>query len=72
MQTVTIEINNTHAARLIDELAAMNLIRVIKKMPAKENKKKLSERLAGSITSKQGKQMHKELAQMRNEWERDT
>ena len=71
MQTVTIEINNSHAARLLDELEAMRLIKVIKKMPQKGKKRKLSEKLAGSIDPKQARQMQKELTQMRNEWERD-
>ncbi len=71
MQTVTIKINNSHAARLLDELEAMNLIKVIKTLPVKEKKRKLSEKLAGSITPAQARRMHKELNEMRSEWERD-
>jgi hypothetical protein len=70
MQTVTIKINNAHALKLIEDLEAMNLIEVIKNTIIPD-KKKLSERLAGSITSEQAAQMHDELKNMRNEWNRD-
>ena len=70
MQTVTIKINNAHALKLLEELEALNLIKVIKKSVVKENRKKLSERLAGSISSKQANLMRKELTEMHNEWER--
>ena len=41
------------------------------KPDVKKKGKKLSERLAGSISSKQANLMRKELTKMRNEWKRD-
>ncbi len=71
MQTLTIQINNAHALKLLEELEALNLIQVIKKTVSKENSKKLSERLAGSINPEQAAIMRNELNQMRSEWDRD-
>jgi hypothetical protein len=70
MKQITIEIKNSKVMRLIEDLAALGLIKIIKTV-ANEEPKKLSERLAGSITPAQAKKMHKELKEMRNEWERD-
>lgn len=71
MQTLTIQINNAHALKLLEELEALNLIQVLKKTVSKENSKKLSERLAGSINPEQAAIMRNELNQMRSEWDRD-
>ena len=71
MQTLTIQTNNSHAIGLLEELAALNLIEVIRKSDETPNKQKLSERLWGSISDETAKKMHEELNQMRNEWERD-
>ncbi|MES2704188.1 MAG: hypothetical protein V4649_16220 [Bacteroidota bacterium] len=71
MQTLTIKFNNPQTAKLIEDLANMNLLTIIKKSTVKPDKKKLSEKLAGSITKGQAAKMQKELTQMRNEWERD-
>jgi hypothetical protein len=49
----------------------MNVIEVVKKSVAKPSSKKLSERLAGSISSEQAIQLRNELTQMRNEWDRN-
>ncbi len=73
MQTVTIKINNPHALNLLQELEAMKMIEVITKKigPPKKAKLPLSERLAGSISADQAKNMRLELIQMRDEWERN-
>jgi len=69
MQTLIIRVDNPHAVRLIEELEALHLIEVVRDLlPAK--KPKLSERLAGSITTEQANQMRDELQQSRDEWER--
>ncbi len=70
MTTLTIQIKNDKALKLIKDIEALDLIKVIKNSSTKKTKK-LSERLSGCITEKQGAKMHKELEQMRNEWERD-
>jgi hypothetical protein len=71
MQTLTIKINNVKALKLLEDLEELNLIQVINKIAVKEKKGKLSERLAGSTSSKQAKVMRKELSEMRDEWERN-
>jgi hypothetical protein len=70
MKQITIEIINSKAMRLIENLADLKLIKLIKteKKPAAQ---KPSERLAGSITASQAKKMHIELKKIRKEWERD-
>ena len=55
--------------KLLEDLEAMNLIQVIKEKATTGNKLKLSERLAGCITSEQAEAMRKELTEMRNEWD---
>ncbi len=70
MQTITIEINNDKALKLIEELEALNLIRIIRNNETTSGKK-LSDRLVGSISQEQADRMMKELEQMRSEWDRD-
>jgi hypothetical protein len=69
MTQLTIEINNNKALKLIQDLEDMKLIKVLKGK-AKGSKKKLSERLAGSISTGQAKELDKELKKIRSEWER--
>ncbi|MEZ0485619.1 hypothetical protein [Fibrella aquatica] len=70
MQTLTIRVNNPHAFKLIEELEALRLIEVVRELGPKK-KQKLSDRLAGSITSEQANRMREELQQSRDEWDRD-
>ncbi len=71
MQTLTIRVNNPHAFRVIEELEALRLIEVVRESVPKK-KQKLSDRLAGSITSEQAAQMREELQHSRDEWERNS
>jgi hypothetical protein len=71
METLTIKIKDSKALKLIHDLEDLNLIQVV----GSEIKKpavKLSVILSGSISSEQADNMHKELEQMHNEWERNT
>ncbi|MFM9839550.1 MAG: hypothetical protein ACKVOQ_14880 [Cyclobacteriaceae bacterium] len=70
MKQVTIEINNSKAMRLIENLADLKLITLLK-TAKKPVIAKLSDRLEGSITASQAKKMQVELKKMRKEWERD-
>jgi hypothetical protein len=71
METLTIKIKDNKALKLIHDLVDLNLIQVVS--PGKKKTAiKLSERLGGSISQEQADTMHKELIQMRNEWERNT
>lgn len=88
MTQLTIEINDSKALKLIEDLEDLKLIKVLKgttkakaslkNIASKTNdailkmtaKKKLSERLAGSLSLSQAKQLDKELKKIRGEWER--
>jgi hypothetical protein len=71
METLTIKIKDNKALKLIHDLEDLNLIQVV--VPAvKKSKEKLSAILSGSISPEEADNMHKELQQMRNEWERNT
>jgi hypothetical protein len=69
--TITIKVNNASALKLLENLESLNLIEVIKKSILTTKNKKISEKLSGSITTKQANLMRKELDQMRNEWNRN-
>jgi len=70
METLTIKIKDSKALKLIHDLADLNLIQVVTR--TKKSEAKLSSILSGSISVEQADNMHKELEQMRNEWERNT
>jgi ribosomal protein L18E len=69
MTQLTIEINSNKALKLIQDLEDMQLIKVLKGK-AKGSKKKLSERLAGSLSANQARELDIELKKIRSEWER--
>jgi len=69
MQTLTITVTDAKVLKLLEDLESLKLIRVLKK-DTDQPKQKLSERLVGSLSEEQVNLMHKELLQMRNEWDR--
>jgi len=72
MSTAIIEIKNDIAYNFLYNLERMNLLRIVSRKNVSENKKqKLSERLAGSLSSERVDELQEELKKMRNEWERD-
>ena len=71
MQILTVQVNDTKALNFLEILESMNLIQVIKKSTVAEKKKKLSERMIGSISQEQAQKLHAELNEMRNGWERN-
>ncbi|MFK7970816.1 MAG: hypothetical protein AB8F95_10635 [Bacteroidia bacterium] len=71
MHTITIQTNHEAALRLIEELATLDLLKVISKGKEPVRKVPLSERLAGSLTKKQAAIAEEELQNMRSEWERN-
>ncbi|MCW5912607.1 MAG: hypothetical protein KIT62_16180 [Cyclobacteriaceae bacterium] len=70
MTQLTIEISDNKTLKLIEDLVDLKLIKVLKGKPMK-NKKRLSERLAGSLSAAQAKVLDTELKKLRKEWERD-
>ncbi len=71
METIIIEAKNKKALKLLENLEALKIIRIIRKTVSEHRTEKLSKKLIGCITDKQGNYMIKELEKIRNEWERD-
>lgn len=70
LQTITIQITDLKALKLLEDLEALKLIRVIKKTVSQSNRK-LSSVLSGSLTENEAAKIDKELDQIRSEWERN-
>lgn len=72
METVLLQINNEKAYRLIEDLEALNIVKVLKKTPG--SKEKLSAKFAGSLnlSDKEYQQFQNAVTQSRSEWERDS
>ncbi len=75
METVLVEINNQKAYRLLEDLEALHLIKVLKKSihPSKDKpmeEKKPSD-FFGTLSIEEGEKMQAYVTQSRNEWERD-
>lgn len=71
METILLQINNDKAYKLIEDLEALNIVKVLNK--SAEPKEKLSARFAGSLnlTNEEYNNLQDSLTQSRNEWERD-
>jgi hypothetical protein len=70
METLTIRLKDEKARKLIQDLEDLNILQVIN-TEKPNHKTKLSDLLIGSVSEEQGKKMHNELKNMREEWERD-
>jgi hypothetical protein len=71
METIIIELKNSKALKLIEDLEALSLVRIVREPKAVKGKK-LSERLVGAISSKEASDIDKELEQIRSEWKRSS
>jgi hypothetical protein len=69
MQTLTIDVESPQAIRLLEDLEALNLIRVVSRS-SKAVSGKISEKFYGSISDEQAEKMREELHQVRSEWDR--
>jgi hypothetical protein len=69
MQTLTIHVESPQAIRLLEDLEALNLIRVVSRS-SKSVSEKISEKFYGSISDDHAEKMREELTQARNEWDR--
>lgn len=71
METILLQINNNKAYKLIEDLEALNIVKVLKKDVG--SKEKLSARFAGALklSDQEYKIFQDSLTQSRNEWERD-
>jgi hypothetical protein len=71
MDTVLLQINNAKAYKLIEDLEALHIVKVLKKTV--QPKKKLSAKFAGSLNLSDAEynNFQDSIKQSRNEWERD-
>ncbi|BAU54661.1 hypothetical protein [Mucilaginibacter gotjawali] len=71
METVLLQINNNKAYKLIEDLEALNIVKVLKK--SSPTKGKLSDRFSGSLklSDEEYNNFQKSIADSRNEWDRD-
>ncbi|MCY7353120.1 MAG: hypothetical protein LH606_21100 [Cytophagaceae bacterium] len=68
MQTLLVEILNEKALPLLRNLENLDVIRLV---PSQKSKRRLAEELWGSISPELAEDLHRQLEEMRNEWERD-
>ena len=68
METLTIQVKNKKAFKLLEDLEALKLIKVLKKNVA--SKQKLSKKYAGKLSSETIQKLQTYIAESRNEWER--
>jgi hypothetical protein len=78
MQTFVVEVLNEKAVSLLRDLEDLEIIRLIPQEPElveepKQNRVsgQLSEQFWGAITPEVAADLHRQLEEMRNEWERD-
>ncbi|GAB4023117.1 hypothetical protein GCM10028773_38930 [Spirosoma koreense] len=78
MQTFVVEILNEKAVPLLRDLENLDIIRLTPQEPTFTERPKqdrpverLSERFRGSIPPEVAADLHRQLEEMRNEWERD-
>ena len=64
MKTVTVELRNNNALRLLKDLELANIIRILDKESKKESKK-LSKSLRGSISKERAKELNEQINQLK-------
>ena len=66
METVLIQINNSKAYRLLEDLEDLHIIRVLSR--SSQFEQKLSEKYAGKLPSDVADELQEYITQSRNEW----
>ncbi len=66
METVLVQISNSKAYKLLEDLEDLKIIKVLKK--SIQSGPKLSEKYAGKLPSDVADELQKYVAQSRNEW----
>lgn len=69
MKTVTVELKDSNALRLLKDLELSNIIRVLDKEKKTEERARLSNTIRGAISKERALELKKQLTQTRNEWE---
>jgi hypothetical protein len=67
MKALYVEILNSKGFKILEELEALNLIKMMKSEPPKK-KEKLSEKYKGILTKKEGKELNDHIQKSRSEW----
>ncbi|SEL54114.1 hypothetical protein SAMN05421740_106224 [Parapedobacter koreensis] len=70
MDTLTIKIRDQKAIKLIQDLELLNLIQIV--TPPTKTATKLSDMMQGSISKEQAATYHKQIEDLKDEWERNT
>lgn len=68
MKTVTVELRNRNALKLLKNLEQIDVIRLIDE-DSNASKENLAERLRGSISKNRAQDLNNQLQQSREEWE---
>lgn len=71
MKQLIINISDDKYYFFLELVKNFNFISIKEKKPMKKNKRNLSSKFRNRIPKEVGKEMHKQLEQMRNEWKRD-
>ncbi|MBK8152545.1 MAG: hypothetical protein IPK61_05450 [Saprospiraceae bacterium] len=66
MEIVLVQINNNKAYRLLEDLEALHIIKVLKK--SIQPQQKLSEKYAGKLPADVADELQNYVSQSRNEW----
>lgn len=69
MTTVTIELINSNALKLLKDLELINIIRVLDVPYEKKERIKLSAKLRGTISKNRALKLSEQLKQMRKGWQ---
>ena len=67
MQTVLLQITNEKAYQLLEDLEALEIIKVLKK--SSEPKQKLSDKYKGKLPSKVAEELQEYVSKSRKEWD---
>ena len=68
MRTITVELRNNNALKLLKDLELANIIRVLDEGENKEETK-LSTKLRGAISKERAQELSDQLKHIRNEWD---
>jgi hypothetical protein len=67
METVLVQINNSKAYKLLEDLEDLQIIKVLNK--SIQSQQKLSEKYAGKLPTEVADELQNHVTQSRNEWD---
>ncbi len=69
MTTIEIQVTNSKTLKLLKDLEALQLLRIVRHRKKKSTK--LSEKVSGALPAEVAEEMQQYLTNCRNEWNRD-